>query len=196
MEVFRSFSLRSRKHGSSAITEKVPLLSAEYTVHLSRNERGLGMTFDSMFHITRLLPACAARECGEISVGDRLLSVDGQELVPGDSVATFFPLGDRTFELLLLRAEPTREETREATDKSRRRRAKPEQTGKYDPARATPVFEEVQWNEYCVLLPNGTSRPFNEDVRSSALTGYLRKKKVVRDGKVDFVLTHGEGARK
>ena len=58
-----------------------------------------------------------------------------------------------------------------------------------------PVFQEVVWNEYCVLFPDGSSAPFNEAVRYSALTGYLRKKEVVSDGRAEFAIAHGESQR-
>jgi len=51
------------------------------------------------------------------------------------------------------------------------------------------------WNPYCVLFPDGSSAPFNESVRYTALTGYLRKKRVLTDGRAEFTLTHGESQR-
>jgi hypothetical protein len=60
-----------------------------------------------------------------------------------------------------------------------------EQSGKFEAARAAPVFQEVVWNEYCVLFPDGSSAPFNEQVRYTALTGYLRKKPVLCDGRAE-----------
>ena len=66
---------------------------------------------------------------------------------------------------------------------------------RYEEGRMAPVFQEVVWNEYCVLFPDGSSAPFNEAVRYSALTGYLRKKEVVSDGRAEFAIAHGESQR-
>ena len=46
-----------------------------------------------------------------------------------------------------------------------------------------------------MLFPDGSSAPFNEEVRYTALTGYLRKKPVVTDGRAEFALLHGESQR-
>lgn len=163
-------------------------------VKLSRNDRGLGLVFDSNFRITRMLPGCAASEHGQIGVGDRLLAVDGRSLQLGDSIATFFPFGqaDRVFELKL---EKKQKEKGGAIFSKGPDRIHKEPSGKFYVGRPGPVFEEVQWNEYCVLLPDGMSRPFNEDVRYTSLTGYLRKRKVLKDGRADFAICNGESSR-
>ena len=72
---------------------------------------------------------------------------------------------------------------------------RPEQSGKFEPNRPAPVFQEVIWNEYCVLFPDGSSAPFNEEVRYTALTGYLRKKPVVTDGRAEFAVAATAAAR-
>lgn len=171
-----------------------------YTVQLSRNERGLGMVFDSNFCVTRLLPGCAAKEQGEIAVGDKLLSVDGIQLKQGDTVSSHFPFGDHSFELTFLRKGAAGQGKwfhMSGKDflRHRHERIFKEPCGKYFAHRPGPVFEEVLWNDYCVLLPDGTSRPFNEDVRIGRLVGYLRKRKVLQDGRVDFALMNGEPNR-
>ena len=118
--------------------EEAPLLDLELTVVLARNDRGLGLVFDSQFVVTKMLPGCAAREQGEIEIGDRLVAVDGVELHLGDSIATLFPLGDQNFELQLRRTQK-RDKTR---DKRRRiERVKKEPSGKYHPGRPCSVFE-------------------------------------------------------
>ena len=182
------------KKSKSSDNSDAPLLNREYTVSLARNDRGLGLVFDSLFYVTKMLPGCAARESGEISIGDRLLAVDGVELQPGDGIAAYFPFGDQAFELRFM-AKAKQEDKSKRSRRVRKERFHKEPSGKYLPTRSGPVFEEVQWNEYCVLFPDGTSRPFNEDVRYTSLTGYLRKRKVVKDGRADFVLLHGESSR-
>ena len=52
-----------------------------------------------------------------------------------------------------------------------------------------------QWNEYCVVLPNGTSRPFTDAVRYTALKGYLRKRPILADGAAEYALHYGERGR-
>ena len=47
--------------------------------------------------------------------------------------------------------------------------------------RGPPMFQEVVWNEYCVLFPDGTHTPFNDEVRYTNLKGYLRKRPVVKE---------------
>jgi len=51
------------------------------------------------------------------------------------------------------------------------------------------------WNEFCLLFPDGTTVAFNEAVRYTALTGYLRKRPVLMDGRAEFALAHGESHR-
>mmetsp|Transcript_7194 Transcript_7194/g.15775 ORF Transcript_7194/g.15775 Transcript_7194/m.15775 type:complete len:746 (+) Transcript_7194:167-2404(+) len=174
-----------------------PVLHEERTfvVSIARGDRSLGIVFDSLFYITRLLPGCAAKEQGEIAVGDRLLAVDGVTLQPQDNVATFFPFGDRAFELLLLRREAVAPSQPEHTRREHHERIHREPSGKFFSARPGPVFQEIQWNEFCVLLPDGSSKPFNEDVRYTSLTGYLRKRKVMKDGRAEFALMNGEHSR-
>ena len=144
--------------------------------------------------------------------GDRLLAVDGFELQPGDRVGALFPMHVTTFELRLLRSKVPPQPNMAAADldligavdrppkkkhlhHDQRVAQRPEQSGKFEPNRPAPVFQEVIWNEYCVLFPDGSSAPFNEEVRYTALTGYLRKKPVVTDGRAEFALLHGESER-
>jgi len=54
---------------------------------------------------------------------------------------------------------------------------------------------QVVWNEFCLLFPDGSTVAFNEAVRYTALTGYLRKRPVVGDGRAEFALAHGESHR-
>ena len=184
----------------------------EVTVVLSRfsnaGEQGLGLVIDANFCISQLLPGCAAEANGEIRVGDVLLAVDGIELQIGDNVRALFPVAESRFELRLLRtgtpkpqlgqispslssSTPNSSELAYRRHLARRR----EKAGKFDATRPGPVFQEVVWNEYCVLFPDGSSMPFNDQVRYTALTGYLRKKSVVRDGRADFAISHGESVR-
>ena len=174
--------------------DDAPLLDLEVIVVLARNDRGLGLVFDSQFFVTKMVPGCAARESGEIEIGDRLLAVDGKDLQLGDSIASYFPFGEQSFELKLLRKQTPKKD--KGKDRRRRiERVKKEPSGKYFPGRAGAVFEEVQWNDYCVLFPDGTSMPFNEDVRYTSLTGYLRKQKVMNDGRADFTVHNGAQKR-
>ena len=57
------------------------------------------------------------------------------------------------------------------------------------------MYQEVLWNEYCVLFPDGTHCPFNDEVRYTNLKGYLRKQTVVSDGKAEYALQYGEPRR-
>ena len=61
--------------------------------------------------------------------------------------------------------------------------------------RPPPMFREVVWNEYCVLFPDGSHTPFNDEVRYTNLRGYLRKRRVVSDGGTEYALQYG-GARR
>ena len=181
----------------------------ELSITLHRTESGLGMVFDSSSLVTKLLPGCAAAEHGGVRVGDQLLAVDGVAVQPGDRVGALFPMGVNKFELRLLRrggAGPNEgdaglrdakqsEKARTRLSHEERMAMRREQSGKFEANRPAPVFQEVVWNEYCVLFPDGSSAPFNEQVRYTALTGYLRKKKVVRDGHAEFSLAHGESQR-
>ena len=184
----------------------------EFIIHLSRNESGLGLVFDSDNVVTKLHPGCAAAKHGGVRPGDRLLAVDGFELQPGDRVGALFPMHVTTFELRLLRSKVPPQPNMAAADldligavdrppkkkhlhHDQRVAQRPEQSGKFEPNRPAPVFQEVIWNEYCVLFPDGSSAPFNEEVRYTALTGYLRKKPVVTDGRAEFALLHGESER-
>lgn len=148
-----------------------------FTIKLSRNESGLGLVFDSDFVVTKLHPGCAAERHGGVHIGDTLLAVDGVELHPGDRVGALFPMHVPTFELRLLRASgvsgipkamPASKGDVAPTKKPRRMHhaqrvaSRREQSGKFEASRPAPVFQEVVWNEYCVLFPDGSSAPFNE----------------------------------
>ena len=61
--------------------------------------------------------------------------------------------------------------------------------------RIPTVFQEVLWNEYCVLFPDGTHAAFNDEVRYTNLKGYLRKRRVVEQGRAEFALQYGEEPR-
>lgn len=61
--------------------------------------------------------------------------------------------------------------------------------------RIPTVFQEVLWNEYCVLFPDGTHAAFNDEVRYTNLKGYLRKRRVVKEGRAEFALQYGEEPR-
>ena len=179
----------------------------EVVVSLSRTESGLGLVFDAENAVTKLLPGCAAEEHGGIRVGDILLGVDGVALQKGDRIGALFPMGVTQFELRLRRPQggdgsnsDRRSSSVAASSKSHlshaeRVQLRREACGKFEPGRPAPVFQEVVWNEYCVLFPDGSSAPFNEAVRYTALTGYLRKKPVYTDGRAEFALTHGESQR-
>eukprot|EP00325_Prymnesiales_sp_UTEX-LB-985_P003403 CAMPEP_0174705612 /NCGR_PEP_ID=MMETSP1094-20130205/8772_1 /TAXON_ID=156173 /ORGANISM="Chrysochromulina brevifilum, Strain UTEX LB 985" /LENGTH=664 /DNA_ID=CAMNT_0015903807 /DNA_START=139 /DNA_END=2133 /DNA_ORIENTATION=+ len=185
--------------------DPMPTKGEVVTITLSRTESGLGMVFDTSNVVTKLLPGCAAAEHGGVRVGDQLLAVDGVAVQPGDRVGALFPMGVNQFELRLLRRnadEISRDTPATVSSASKphlshaeRVAARREQSGKFEPGRPAPVFQEVVWNEYCVLFPDGSSAPFQEAVRYTALTGYLRKKRVVRDGCAEFSLAHGESQR-
>ena len=172
--------------------------------------------------MTKLHPGCAAERHGGVLIGDRLLAVDGVELHAGDRVGALFPMHVPTFELRLARRParrasgvarplaPSRASSKGGGGAVRgggggkkagrmhhadRVATRREQSGKFEPSRPAPVFQEVVWNEYCVLFPDGSSAPFNEAVRYTALTGYLRKKPVVADGRAEWALLHGESQR-
>jgi hypothetical protein len=179
------------------------LPAVEVVVKLARTESGLGLHFDSNNEVTRLLTGCAAEANGGVRVGDVLLAVDNVKVRKGDHIGALFPMAVNEFELRLSRIptsedaemksmKPARPRRRGHAERVRHRR---EQSGKYEEGRMAPVFEEVVWNEYCVLFPDGSSAPFNEAVRYSALTGYLRKKEVVSDGRAEFAIAHGESQR-
>ena len=57
------------------------------------------------------------------------------------------------------------------------------------------LYPPLQWSEYCVVLPNGTSRPFTDAVRYTALKGYLRKRPILADGAAEYALHYGERGR-
>lgn len=148
-----------------------------FTINLSRNESGLGLVFDSDFVVTKLHPGCAAERHGGVHIGDTLLAVDGVELHPGDRVGALFPMHVPTFELRLLRASSIGQPSKtlpaskgEAAPVMKPHRmhhaqrvaSRREQSGKFEPSRPAPVFQEVVWNEYCVLFPDGSSAPFTE----------------------------------
>lgn len=61
--------------------------------------------------------------------------------------------------------------------------------------RIPTVFQEVLWNEYCVLFPDGTHAAFNDEVRYTNLKGYLRKRRVIQDGSAQFAIQYGEEPR-
>eukprot|EP00908_Phaeocystis_cordata_P024143 Transcript_6617.p1 GENE.Transcript_6617~~Transcript_6617.p1 ORF type:complete len:753 (-),score=278.29 Transcript_6617:199-2352(-) len=70
--------------------------------------------------------------------------------------------------------------------------------------RPPPMFQEVVWNEYCVLFPDGSHTPFNDEVRYTNLNGYLRKRLAVKDGgnpgksaggKADYAIQYGAARR-
>ena len=61
--------------------------------------------------------------------------------------------------------------------------------------RPPPMFREVVWNEYCVLFPDGSHTPFNDEVRYTNLRGYLRKRHVVTDGGTEHALQYGSPRR-
>ena len=61
--------------------------------------------------------------------------------------------------------------------------------------RPAPMYREVVWNEYCVLFPDGTHTPFNDNVRYTNLCGYLRKRRVVSDGGTEYALQYGAPRR-
>ena len=94
-----------------------------FTISLSRNESGLGLVFDPEFFVTKLHPGCAAERHGGVRIGDRLLAVDGIELLPGDRVGAYFPMHVSTFELRLLREPglqvPARKSSRSSRNSSR-----------------------------------------------------------------------------
>ena len=54
-----------------------------------------------------------------------------------------------------------------------------------------PIFQEVIWSQYCVLFPDGSHSPYNEQVRYTALKGWLRKQKVRRGGHAEYALQYG-----
>ena len=179
----------------------------EFTTTITRSSegQGLGLVFDPQFVVTLLLPGCAAVDHGGFQIGDKLVAVDGVELTPGDNVKALFPVTVMSFELRMSR--PTSLDplslVRAASAAGSnthvpfmmRMALRREVAGKFDPTRRSPVFQEVVWNEYCVLFPDGSSAPFNEAVRYTALTGYLRKKPVVTDGRAEWALMHGESQR-
>ena len=193
-------------------TESLSRKNNTFTISLSRNESGIGLVFDPEFYVTKLHPGCAAERHGGVHIGDRLLSVDNIELQPGDRVGAFFPMHASSFELCLgrevgslsarqrrssrdLQLERTPSMPVPRMHHAQRVAARREQSGKFEPTRQTPVFQEVVWNEYCVLFPDGSAAPFNESVRYTALTGYLRKKPVMSDGRAEWALLHGESQR-
>jgi hypothetical protein len=61
--------------------------------------------------------------------------------------------------------------------------------------RPPPMYREVVWNEYCVLFPDGSHTPFNDEVRYTNLRGYLRKRRVVSDGGTEYALQYGAPRR-
>ena len=61
--------------------------------------------------------------------------------------------------------------------------------------RPPPMFREVVWNEYCVLFPDGSHTPFNDEVRFTNLNGYLRKRRVVSAGGTEYALQYGAPRR-
>ena len=168
-------------------------------VILTRGESGLGLVFDENNVVTKLVPGCAAAENGAIRVGDLLCAVDGVQIDSGDNVSSLFPMSETTFNLQLFRPShpPSLANGENGAPFAGRRGAASarEHSGKFDPQRTLPVFQEVVWNEYCILFPDGSSVPFNETVRYSALTGYLRKREVVSEGRAEFALAHGEPQR-
>lgn len=170
-----------------------------FTVTLARNESGLGLVFSADFVITKLLPGCAAEQHGGLRIGDMLIAVDGIELHPGDKVGALFPIHVQSFELRLLRggmpASPLDAGLAKPKPRHTQRRIVREPSGKFEPLRPATVFQEVVWNEYCVLFPDGSSAPFNEAVRYTALTGYLRKQAVMTDGRAEWAIQHGASHR-
>mmetsp|Transcript_25546 Transcript_25546/g.64934 ORF Transcript_25546/g.64934 Transcript_25546/m.64934 type:complete len:396 (+) Transcript_25546:92-1279(+) len=192
----------------------------EIIVWLSRTESGLGLHFDAFNVVTKLLPGCAAEQHGGVRVGDVLTAVNSVRVHPGDHIGAMFPMEANEFELLLLRRNRMyggTEEGSNGTDStcqndiprsssisshhpqhlghSERIRLRRELSGKHEDLRLAPVFQEVVWNEYCVLFPDGSSAPFNEAVRYTAFTGYLRKKRLKTEGRAEFALAQGESQR-
>ena len=73
------------------------------TVHISRNDKGLGIKFDQNNVVAELVARAAGALHGGISIGDRLVAVAGRHVFAREPLAPHFPPGDAPIELSFLR---------------------------------------------------------------------------------------------
>ena len=82
----------------------------EVYVSLRRGGKSLGLVMDARNAIVELVLDSAATLHGGLKVGDRILSINGTQVEPGENIVSLFPQGEAQIDLKLLRVrmEPVR----------------------------------------------------------------------------------------
>jgi membrane-associated protease RseP (regulator of RpoE activity) len=81
---------------------------SEVHVTLRRGGRSLGLVMDARNVIVELVEESAAAVHGGVHVGDRILSINGTAVAPGENIVSLFPPGEALIALKLLRTQEVR----------------------------------------------------------------------------------------
>ena len=74
------------------------------TITIARNKLGLGISVDTTNRVTAMYDGSAAQMHGGLTVGDRIIGVNGRTINPGTPLAPHIPPGNSPFQLSLIAA--------------------------------------------------------------------------------------------